>query len=109
MSRRFEIYVEDRDARFQCGDEQRLLHAMQAQGMASIPVGCRGGGCGVCRIQITRGEYETRKMNRDHVTEEDERRGIVLSCRVVPKSDLSLRLAPKTYMGSANTGSEGAA
>ena len=95
MSTRFEIYVEDKDTRFHCAEEQRLLHAMQAQGLGSIPVGCKGGGCGVCRIQITRGDYETRKMSRAHVTEEDERQGIVLSCRVVPKSDLSLRLAPK--------------
>ncbi|MES9854194.1 MAG: 2Fe-2S iron-sulfur cluster binding domain-containing protein [Candidatus Thiodiazotropha sp. L084R] len=95
MSMRFEIYVEDQDTRFHCGDEQRLLHAMQAQGLGSIPVGCKGGGCGVCRIQITKGDYETRKMSRTHVSEEDERQGIVLSCRVVPKSDLSLRLAPK--------------
>lgn len=92
---RFEIYVEDKDASFHCGDEQRLLHAMQAQGLGSIPVGCKGGGCGVCRIQITKGNYETHKMSRTHVSEEEERLGIVLSCRVVPKSDLCLRLAPK--------------
>ncbi|MBT3047589.1 MAG: 2Fe-2S iron-sulfur cluster binding domain-containing protein [Candidatus Thiodiazotropha sp.] len=95
MATRYEIYVEDREAYFHCGGEQRLLHAMQAQGLGSIPVGCKGGGCGICRIQITRGEYETRKMSRNHVTEEDERQGIVLSCRVMPKSDLRLRLAPK--------------
>ncbi|MCU7845264.1 MAG: 2Fe-2S iron-sulfur cluster binding domain-containing protein [Candidatus Thiodiazotropha sp. (ex Monitilora ramsayi)] len=95
MSVKFEIYVEDKDARFHCSEEQRLLHAMQAQGLGSIPVGCKGGGCGICRIQITQGEYETRKMSRTHVTEEDERHGIVLSCRVTPKSNLSLRLAPR--------------
>ncbi|WP_316367147.1 2Fe-2S iron-sulfur cluster binding domain-containing protein [Candidatus Thiodiazotropha sp. CDECU1] len=95
MSARFEITVEDKDAQFQCREEQRLLHAMQAQGLAPIPVGCKGGGCGICRVQIIQGEYEIRKMNRDHVTEEDERKGIVLSCRVIPKSNLSLRLAPK--------------
>lgn len=96
MTVRFEIYVEDKDARFHCGKEQRLLHAMQAQGLGSIPVGCKGGGCGICRVQITQGEYETRKMSRAHVTEEDEQRGIALSCRVVPKSNLSLRLAPRS-------------
>lgn len=60
---RFEIYVEDKDARFHCGEEQRLLHAMQAQGLGSIPVGCKGGGCGICRVQITQGEYETRSCH----------------------------------------------
>ncbi|MCU7941673.1 MAG: 2Fe-2S iron-sulfur cluster binding domain-containing protein [Candidatus Thiodiazotropha sp. (ex Cardiolucina cf. quadrata)] len=103
MSTQYEIYVEDRDTHFHCGDEQRLLHAMQAQGLGSIPVGCKGGGCGICRIQITQGRYETRKMSRTHVTEEDELVGIVLSCRVTPKSDLSLRLAPKPKAGTSES------
>ncbi|MCG8089634.1 MAG: 2Fe-2S iron-sulfur cluster binding domain-containing protein [Candidatus Thiodiazotropha taylori] len=105
MAQRFEIYVEDKDARFHCAAEQRLLHAMQAQGLGSIPVGCKGGGCGVCRVQITQGDYETRKMSRNHVSEAEEGQGIVLSCRVIPKSDLRLRLAPKEHQ----TNSESAA
>ena len=95
MPTRFEIYVEDKEASFHCAAEQRLLHAMQSQGLGSIPVGCKGGGCGICRVQITQGDYETRKMSRNHVSEEEESQGIVLSCRVIPKSDLRLRLAPK--------------
>ena len=95
MARRFEIQVEASDVSFSCGEEQRLLHAMQDQGIASIPVGCKGGGCGVCRVQILQGEYETRKMSRNHVSEAEEQEGYALSCRVIPKSNLSLRLAPK--------------
>lgn len=95
MTQRFEIRLEASDVSFSCGEEQRLLHAMQDQGIASIPVGCKGGGCGVCRVQILQGEYETRKMSRNHVSETEELEGYALSCRVIPKSNLSLRLAPK--------------
>ena len=95
MSQRFEIQLEASDVSFSCGEEERLLYAMQAQGVASIPVGCKGGGCGVCRVQILRGEYETKKMSRNHISETEEREGYALSCRVIPKSNLSLRLAPK--------------
>src|SRR3546814_12715833 len=28
-----------------------LLHGMIAAGASAVPVGCRGGGCGICRIQ----------------------------------------------------------
>jgi hypothetical protein len=32
-------------------------------------------------------------MSRAHVSEADERAGIVLACRLIPESDLALRLA----------------
>lgn len=95
MAGRYEIRVQDSGEVFRCDAEQRLLHAMQAQGAGPIPVGCKGGGCGVCRVQILHGEYELRKMSRAHISEAEERAGYALSCRVIPKSDLSLRLAPK--------------
>jgi ferredoxin len=95
MAKRFRILVEASGVSFSCSEEERLLHAMQDQGVASIPVGCKGGGCGVCRVQILQGEYETRKMSRNHISETEEREGYALSCRVIPKSNLSLRLAPK--------------
>jgi len=95
MGERYEILVQDSGERFVCGDGQRLLHAMQAQGAAHIPVGCKGGGCGVCRVRIIEGEYEARKMSRAHISEADEQAGYVLSCRVIPKSNLCLRLAPR--------------
>jgi len=105
MTARFRIFVEDSGKHFDCNGEQRLLHAMQAQGFDLIPVGCKGGGCGVCRVQIIEGEYESRKMSRTHVSEAEEQQGYVLSCRVVPKSNLSLRLAPRPAQAEA----EGAA
>lgn len=95
MAQRFEIRVEESGECFTCGSEERLLHAMQAQGVSSIPVGCKGGGCGVCRVRVLTGDYETRKMSRAHVSEEEEQAGYALSCRVIPKSNLSLQLAPR--------------
>ena len=56
-------------------------------------------------MQILQGEYATLKMSRTHISERDEQEGYVLSCRVIPKSDLCLRLAPRPGDGN----SEGAA
>ncbi len=95
MARQFEIRLEESGERFTCQAEQCLLHAMQAQGVDSIPVGCKGGGCGVCRVLIVKGDYVTKKMSRNHVSEQEEQAGYALSCRVIPKSNLSLRLAPR--------------
>jgi ferredoxin len=68
---------------------------MEALGRKGIPVGCRGGGCGVCKVEITSGQYTKRVMSRDHVTAEEEARGCVLACRVKPLSDISLKVVGK--------------
>ena len=93
MSAEFSITVEDSGERFTCPDGERVLIAMEKQGLRHIPIGCRGGGCGTCRVRVLSGTYRTRKMSRAHVSEADERAGIVLACRLIPESDLVLRLA----------------
>jgi ferredoxin len=60
----------------------------------SIPVGCRGGGCGVCRVRVVSGDYTTMRMSRAHVTEADEEAGIALACRLLPSSDIVVVPAP---------------
>ncbi len=52
--------------------------------------GCSGGGCGVCKIKILSGEYESKKMSRSKVTIEEERDGFALGCRIFPKSDMHI-------------------
>lgn len=54
-------------------------------------MGCRNGGCGVCKVQIVQGQYVSRVMSRDHVSAEDEAKW-ALSCRVRPASDITLRV-----------------
>lgn len=82
-------------AEFRVRAGQTLLAALNAQGSKAIPIGCRNGGCGVCRVEILEGEYERQRMSRKHVTEEEEAAGYALACRVVPKSDLVMRLAKR--------------
>ena len=82
---------------FFCPEELHLLQGMQRfqMGLATtklIPVGCRGGGCGVCRIRIAKGQYKAKKMSSRHITEEDLARGVVLACRVNPRSDLLIEV-----------------
>ena len=90
----FRITVEDGDARFPCPAHERVLLAMERQGLKHLPVGCRGGGCGVCRVRVIRGCYRTGKMSRAHVSTGDETVGIALACQLIPESDLALRQAP---------------
>lgn len=76
-----------------------LLAGLEAKGHHLVPVGCRGGGCGVCRVKVLSGDYERKKMSRTHVSEADEAEGITLSCRTLPQSDLVIELAtPPTIL-----------
>lgn len=93
MSRGFTVTVADSGENFTCAGGERVLIAMEKQGLKHIPIGCRGGGCGTCRVIVAAGTYRTRKMSRVQVSEAEEQAGYVLACRLIPKSDLVLRLA----------------
>ena len=89
------ITVEDDGSQYRCAETRSLLEGMEVLGHKGIPVGCRNGGCGVCKVEIRSGSYTRRVMSREHVTEEDEVAGRVLACRVKPTSDIRLRVIGK--------------
>ncbi|MDO5624611.1 MAG: 2Fe-2S iron-sulfur cluster binding domain-containing protein [Pseudomonadota bacterium] len=86
----YTITISDTGESYRCPDHRSLLEGMEALGKKGIPVGCRQGGCGVCKVRIDSGSYTTRVMSREHVSAEDEAAGCVLSCRVKPTSDVRL-------------------
>ncbi len=88
----FTITIEETGETFRCSDRQSLLVGMESLGKKGIPVGCRSGGCGVCKIKVVEGSYQKRVMSREHVSEEDEAEGCLLACRVVPNSDVRLKV-----------------
>lgn len=89
------ITIEDTGESYRCGEERSVLLGMEALGKKGIPVGCRQGGCGVCKIQVLKGDYSKRVMSRAHVSEQEEAAGFALSCRIRPTSDLSIRVVGK--------------
>lgn len=88
------IHLDDGQS-YRCSDQESLLSGMETLGKKGIPVGCRNGGCGVCKVAIQQGAYVTRVMSREHVSEEDEAAGLVLACRVRPNSDVHLTVVGK--------------
>ncbi len=91
----FTVTIEDTGETYRCPDYKTLLEGMEALAKKGIPVGCRGGGCGVCKVEIVAGTYSKRVMSRDHVSEEEEAAHKVLACRVKPTSDVTLRVLGK--------------
>lgn len=89
------VHIEETGESFPCRGSETALNALARSGRKGIPLGCRGGGCGVCKVQVLDGYFLKRPMSRSHVSEEDEARQQVLACCIVPESDLHLRVVGK--------------
>jgi ferredoxin len=98
---RFSVRIQPDGIGFRCAAEQSLLAAMESVGIGRNAVGCRGGGCGRCRIRVVDGTIARGKMSRAHVSAEQERQGYALACRAYPRSDLVVSLAPLLGPGGA--------
>ena len=89
------VRIEDNGVTYTCAPTESLLEGMQRLGRRGIPMGCRGGGCGVCKVEILDGEFRTRAMSCDHVDDDDRNHRRLLACRVYPSGDLSVRVIGK--------------
>ena len=86
----FQIRLFETGESFACDSAQSVLEGMARLGRRGIPVGCRGGACGVCKVEVLSGCIERKGMSRSHVSEEDEKKGqvwpaesslaVILSC-----------------------------
>jgi ferredoxin len=88
----FTVSLLDTGERFPCKHDTSVLAGMANLGRRGIPCGCRGGGCGVCKVQVLSGQYQARAMSRAHISETEQQAGKVLACRIYPDSDLSLKV-----------------
>ena len=88
------IKVVNLNEEFRCSSESSLLTGMEHQQKKAIQIGCRGGGCGVCKIRIVSGDYTAKKMSIKHVTAEQAAQGFALSCRIFPQSDMLIEADP---------------
>ena len=91
MVAQFEITIENTGESFRCREYEHVLGAMERAVCKGIPVGCRNGGCGACKVQVMQGRYAKRKMNRAVLSLEDEERGVALACKIYPQSDMRVK------------------
>jgi ferredoxin len=91
----YSIVIEDSDETVTCYPGEAVLKAVARLGRKGIPVGCLGGGCGICKVRILCGNYRTGKMSREQVSLEEEAERIVLACRTYPMGDLRVKVLEK--------------
>src|SRR3546814_11153078 len=80
-----------------------LLHGMIAAGASAVPVGCRGGGCGICRIHVLSGPYHSLPITSNRISETDEATGIVLPCRIIPQGAMDIEALGPNLCGGEDT------
>lgn len=90
MSFLYTIEVVEQGLTFTCKSDESILSAAERHGIAQLKVGCKGGGCGVCKVMIVEGTYELGRMSKAHCNEQQKADGLVLACRVKPTSNIRL-------------------
>ncbi len=71
---------------------ETILEALYRNGYA-YRIGCRRGGCAICKVDIVEGEVEyNRVVSESVLSEEEMAAGICLSCRAVPVGDVTIAL-----------------
>lgn len=96
----FEVTIENTGETFRCGEDVNVLAAMEQARCHGIPVGCRNGGCGACKVRITAGRYLIRKMNRAVVSAQEEAEGCVLACKAYPQGDIVVRALGRVWQAA---------
>ncbi len=78
--------------RIKVKDGETILEALYAAGF-SYRIGCRRGGCAICKVDLREGEVTYPKKVADTVlTPEEKADGTCLSCRAVPSGDVTIEL-----------------
>jgi len=83
-----------------CRPDEPVLSAILRSG-AKIVFGCRGGGCGTCKMRLISGTVEHGRCSGAVLPEEEKENGSFLSCQARALSDLTIELtATNKYRGS---------
>lgn len=96
----YTVVIRDTGESFVCRADRNIVEGHNRSRLRSIRNQCRSGGCGFCKVQIVSGSYEAMSMSSDHISAKDLGMNIVLACRVLPHSDLIIRLCAARRMFS---------
>jgi CDP-4-dehydro-6-deoxyglucose reductase, E3 len=82
-----------------CAPGESVLGAILGAG-ASVVFGCRGGGCGTCKMRLISGRVEHGRCSAAVLPQEEKHYGWFLSCQARALSDLTVELtAANRYRG----------
>ena len=87
-----DVIIEPDGISASAGPDETMLGALGRAGLR-YRVGCRRGGCGICKVQLVLGEVRYERPIAASVLTDDERAdGVCLSCRAVPITNVVIEL-----------------
>jgi len=97
--------------RVTCRGDETVLGAILRSG-AKVVFGCRGGGCGVCKMRLTEGRIDHGRCSVAVLSEDDRTAGSFLSCQARPLTDLTVELTAangyrRSFLAAWTTGTSG--
>lgn len=88
--------AKDTEVAFDAKSDQPVLLSIRSVVGSPIPVGCKGGGCGVCKVRVLEGNFSAKRMSKAHISEQDLEENVVLACRIIPETDLKVEILAET-------------
>lgn len=88
----YDVTIHNTGERFTCPTDQSLLAAMEQLRRKGIPIGCRNGGCGVCKVRVLQGSFHTARMSRAVLSDQEQAEVCTLACRTFPLSDMEVEV-----------------
>lgn len=89
----FDAYIQSMDKTVSVKHRQTLLEAALEAGL-DYPFSCGAGSCTTCKTKLIQGEYKDLSDMSLVLTEDDMKKGYILACQAIPKSDLIITLEP---------------
>ncbi|EJC61942.1 oxidoreductase FAD/NAD(P)-binding subunit [Alcaligenes faecalis subsp. faecalis NCIB 8687] len=83
------IIIRQTGTQFDAQEGQNILQAALENGIV-YPYGCRQGRCGGCKTRLVQGQVDLLDYSRFALTEAQSARGLILACRAIPRSDVTL-------------------
>jgi NAD(P)H-flavin reductase/ferredoxin len=107
MAYQIALNFEDGVTRFiECRPNEVVADASYRQRI-NIPLDCRDGACGTCKSFCESGRYDGGDYIEDALTDSEADEGYVLTCQMVPESDLILRIPATSDVAKTSISSYG--
>nr|WP_295973529.1 2Fe-2S iron-sulfur cluster binding domain-containing protein [uncultured Bacillus sp.] len=75
-----------------CLEDQSILDAACIQGV-TIKYACKGGGCGLCKIQVDEGLYKRGKSSKAVLPDSERELDYTLACKTFPQSNMKVLIS----------------
>ena len=85
------ITIEDLQRQVTVEQDELLLAALLSRGIR-FAYSCQSGNCGACKCRLVAGRVRELAFSDQALSESESRQGVILACRSLVWSDLTIRL-----------------